>query len=145
MAVDHAQALAWYRKERRGGEADGQYWLGRYVSGFGGVARPDPTETVRWFRRAADDGHEEARLNLGEIYLGGFGEVKPQPAEALRFLRLAATATDASIAARAQLQLGVCHEMGIGTAVSAATALGHYERSVPPATPRPRPGSACCS
>ena len=56
VAVDHAQALAWYRKSAEGGEADGQYWLGRYVSGFGGVARPDPPETVRWFRRAADDG-----------------------------------------------------------------------------------------
>ena len=116
------QALAWYRKRR--GRRSGRPVLARSLRQrlwWRRAARPP--ETVRWFRRAADDGHEKrastsARSTsadlAGETPAGwkrsGFCGSRPRRRTPHR--------------RRAQLQLGVCHEMGIGTAVSAVHSPG---------------------
>ena len=84
----YAQALYWYLKAAKQGNAGAQYELGEMYARGLGVPR-DQTQAVAWYSKAADQGHPVAQYNLGVIYERGQG-VPQDYARARMWFNLAA-------------------------------------------------------
>ena len=72
VAVDHVEAVRWFRKAAEQGYATAQHNLGSaYFRGRGVPA--DDAEALKWFRKAAAQGHAASQHNLGFAYFTGKG------------------------------------------------------------------------
>jgi len=73
IAVNLAEAVAWYRRAADQGDMRAQYELGsRYRFGDGNIPQ-DFAQARVWIRRAADQGHPRAQAVLGYMYKNGEG------------------------------------------------------------------------
>ncbi|MSO77225.1 MAG: hypothetical protein EXQ87_10005 [Alphaproteobacteria bacterium] len=129
VAVDHGEAVRWYRAAADGGFLPAMFTLGLvYQSGRG--MPPDMAQAVRWFRWAAEAGSPDGQFSLGALYHQGDG-VPRDMAEAVRWYRRAAEQGQPS----AQNNLSVRYARGEGvardlvqaylwTSLAAAAALG---------------------
>lgn len=69
---DYAEAIKWFRKAAKQGDAGAKYNLG--VAYGAGVGVPqDYAEAVKWYRKAAEQGDAKAQNNLGAMYFKGEG------------------------------------------------------------------------
>ena len=72
-AMDHKEAVKWYRLAAEQGHAKAQNALGAaYSFGQEGVSQ-NHEEARKWYRRAAEQGHDDAQYNLGVVYETGEG------------------------------------------------------------------------
>ncbi|MGE3932941.1 MAG: tetratricopeptide repeat-containing serine protease family protein [Rhodospirillaceae bacterium] len=72
VAVDDAQAVAWFRRAAGAGHTDAQLNMG-YVHLKGRGVAADDAEGLRWTRMAAAAGNEKAQYNLALMYQRGEG------------------------------------------------------------------------
>lgn len=70
VPIDHAKAVAQYRRAAEQGHALAQYGLAWSYFRGEGVDESD-IEGFRWIRKAADQGSREAQFSLAEIYASG--------------------------------------------------------------------------
>ena len=91
VALDYAQAVAWYRKAADAGYPPAEYAMGLMTAVGHGVVR-DEKAANDWFRRAADHGFAEAQVTFAGNLLTGTGtpDGKPDKVEALKWLQLGA-------------------------------------------------------
>ena len=72
---NNREAVKWFRKAAKQGNAAAQYNLGwMYAKGIGVVK--DKWEAVKWYLEAAKQGNAAAQYNLGWMYAEGIGVVK---------------------------------------------------------------------
>lgn len=69
---DYQQALPWFEKSAKQGNATAQYYLGVMYHEAQGVERDD-TQAAYWFTQAAKQGDSDAQFMLGNLYLFGNG------------------------------------------------------------------------
>ena len=87
MGKDLAQAITWWRKASRQGNAQAQLNLGNiHLKGEG--TDKDYKQAVIWYRLAADQGLAEAQYALGMRHMTGEG-VEKDEIEAYAYCRLA--------------------------------------------------------
>ena len=67
-----AEAVKWYLKAAKQGNAKSQFNLGAMYENGKGVSKND-AEAARWYRRATEQGLAEAQYNLGVLYDNGRG------------------------------------------------------------------------
>lgn len=92
VAVDHGQAVVWYRRAADQGYAYAEHGLAfAYYNGLG-VPR-DEREAVRLYRKAAEQGVTTSSRNLAIAYLNGRG-VPVDSVEAVEWFRRAAESDD---------------------------------------------------
>lgn len=72
VAIDHIEALKWYRKAAEQGFAPAQANLGSYYF-IGDVVARDLSEAVKWYRKAAEQNDATAQYQLGACYAMGWG------------------------------------------------------------------------
>jgi TPR repeat protein len=108
VALDYAQAAAWYRKAAERGHPGAQTDLGGLYAGGHGVPA-DAAEALRWYRMAAAQGFADAEDRLGDLYAKG-QSVPQDDAQALAFYRAAAGQDFAA----AECKLGLLYEDGTG-------------------------------
>ena len=87
LAVDYAQAVAFYRLAAAQGLDEAQYKLGKMHRYGNGVAQDD-VEALRWCQLAAAQGHYNAWVMVGDCHEYGCG-VAADVAEAIRWYRRA--------------------------------------------------------
>ena len=68
IAIDHEEAIKWWRKAAEQGNAQGQWNVGAYY-----FDNRDFAQAVQWFEKAAEQGHTMAKVNLGMCYFLGQG------------------------------------------------------------------------
>ena len=83
-----SEAVTWYRKAAKQGEATAQNNLGVMYERGEGVVQ-DNQQAVTWYRKAAKQGYPKAQYNIGRIYAKGIGVV-PNDEEAVKWFRKAA-------------------------------------------------------
>lgn len=83
-----SEAVTWYRKAAKQGEATAQNNLGvMYECGEGVVQ--DNQQAVTWYRKTAKQNYPKAQYNLGRIYAKGIGVISNDE-EAVKWFRKAA-------------------------------------------------------
>jgi TonB family protein len=87
------EAVKWYRKSAKQGEAYGQFNLGTLYLKGRGVKQSDK-EAANWYRKAAEQGNANGQRLLGSMYEKGRG-VKQSDKEAVKWYRKAAEQGDA--------------------------------------------------
>jgi len=98
LAVDSAQALAFFRLAAAQGLDEAQWELGfMYGDCFGDGVAHDDAEALRWYQLAAAQGHPDALYSVALYHEYGLG-VRKNVAEAIRWYRRAQAAghTDAA-------------------------------------------------
>jgi formylglycine-generating enzyme len=121
---NHAEAIKWYRKSARQGNATAQYNLGIiYRNGRDDVPQ-NYAEAAKWYRKAAEQGDVGAQNNLGRMYANGWG-VPENDAEAVKWYRKAAEKGHA----RAQINLGSMHADGHGVPQNYVEAVKWYRKA----------------
>ena len=63
VVQDYKEALKWYRKAAKQGDASAQYALGLMYGVGQGVAQ-DYKEALKWYRLAAEQGNADAKQKL---------------------------------------------------------------------------------
>ena len=93
---------------------------------FGDISERDIVQGLRWLHAAAEQGDDEARFNLGVLYSNGCpGFVIKDEEHAATLFQMAAE----SGFARAQYQLGVYNEHGIGMPKNLRAAKDWYKKA----------------
>jgi hypothetical protein len=140
VATDKSEAVKWYRKAAKQGNADGVMRLcemaergniaaglalGECYEGGDGVAE-DEMEAVKWYHRVAqgDPGDPTAQYRLGLCCAEGRGVTKDER-EAVTWFSKAAKQGNAS----AQYRLGCCYDYGNGVAKDIAEAVEWYRKA----------------
>lgn len=84
VAMSHSEAVRWYRRGAKRGDAECQYDLGfMYLLGEGVVA--DTEVGLRWLRSAAELGELQAARLLSDLYGEGRYGVKTDESQAERW------------------------------------------------------------
>lgn len=87
--ADFSEALKWYYRSARSGDARGMYVLGIvYLNGGDGMKK-DPVEALKWLHAASLKGDAAAQFEVAKMYAGGTG-VQRNDAEAFYWLQVAA-------------------------------------------------------
>jgi hypothetical protein len=81
-------AVIWYRKAAKQGNADAQKMLGTVMLGGATGVKQNPEEGIRWLSLAANQGHARAQIALSDEYATG-RNLKQDYAEALKWLNVA--------------------------------------------------------
>jgi len=72
---NYVEAVKWFRKGAKQGDAEAQLWLGlSYTDGIG--VTQNYKKGIKWFRKAAEQGNVEAQIGLGAYYADGRGVTK---------------------------------------------------------------------
>lgn len=119
----YGQAMSWYERAARAGNAQAQFFMG-VIAEKGLRDGPDPETAVDWFEKAAQQGHADSQFRLGLAYRTGRGRAA-DPALAARWFGLAARQG----LAEAQFNLARMHELGLGVDANAAQAAILYRRA----------------
>ena len=120
VAQNYAEALKWYRKAGKQGDAGAECLLGlAYANGLG--VEKDEAEAVTWYRKSAAKGEREGQLQLGLCLCKGEG-VAEDSAVGLEWLKKAAEQGDAY----AQHNVAVCYYGGKGVAKDIVEAYGWW-------------------
>lgn len=91
VKADVEEAIRWYRKSARQGEARAMFSLG-YIAYF---AR-DYSEALLWFKRAVDKGHYRSGYWIGKLHWRGQGVVQDRQAARKYFVQAAANKVGAA-------------------------------------------------
>ncbi len=125
---NYGQAMAWYDRAAKAGDAEAQYYLGMMEEkGWRGNVRPEAA--ARWYERAARQGHAGAAFRLGMLY--HFGTQKGGPGVAQDFKRAVLwykRAAEKGLA-EAAYNLALMTERGQGTSADVAAAAKLYEQA----------------
>ncbi len=125
---NYGQAMAWYERAAKAGDAEAQYYLGMMEEkGWRGTARPEAA--ARWYERAARQGHGGAAFRLGMLY--HFGTVKGGggvPQDFKRAVQWYKQAAKAGVA-EAAYNVALMTERGQGTPADPAVAARLYEQA----------------
>jgi TPR repeat protein len=89
---NYTEAVKWYRKAAKKGDATAQYILGLCYYNGDGVPQ-DYTEAAKWYRKAAEQGLAQAQFNLGGCYYDGDG-VPKNKAVGIKWMKKAAQQGD---------------------------------------------------
>ena len=89
VAVNHFEALKWAKLSSAGGNALGDFIVGKMYSRGEGVVSKDYAEAASWYRKAAEKGLDRAQFELGVYYFEGMGVPKDYT-EAIKWYRKAA-------------------------------------------------------
>jgi TPR repeat protein len=116
-AKDQAQAVAWFGKAARQGDARAALELGDCYFAGTGVTR-DWSKALVLYLRAAEQGSADAQFNAAMCYFTGRGSAR-DPEAGIRWCRLAAT----NELARAQRKLASCYLAGTGVKADVNSAL----------------------
>ena len=111
------------QEKAAGGDAEGQFFLGRAYFRGAGVPQDD-TQAAAFYRKSAEQGFYKAQTNLGSLYLQGRG-VKKDEAEAAKWYRKAADQG----AALAEDSLGSLYIQGCGVPKDANEGLKWYRKA----------------
>lgn len=68
IAIDHEEAIKWWRKAAEQGNARGQWAVGNYY-----FDNRDFAQAVQWFEKSANQGEALSQLLLGMCYFKGLG------------------------------------------------------------------------
>ena len=128
---DAARSLELARESSGKGSRYGQYALGLWYRGLGGVAVQDDAQAVVLYRLAAAQNLDEAQWSLGDMYTLGVGVVQDY-AEALRLNQLAAAQGHPD----ALCSVAEHHERGRGVRKNKAEAIRWYRRAQAAGHPR---------
>ena len=109
---DPAQALHYFKKAAKQGDADALAHLGHMYANGLGVEQNNET-ALEYFQEAALQGHANALYGMGYLHLSGYGVTKSY-AEAMKYFRKAADQGHAE----AQFHLGVMFLNGWGSKTS---------------------------
>lgn len=116
VAVNHEQAVSWYRKAAAQGNLDATYNLGVMYDKGNGVTK-DTKQAAAWYRKAADQGDALAQYNLAVMYEYGEG-VTQDYGQALALYQKAAEQGQSA----AQFSMGLMYEKGLGVPRDPVTA-----------------------
>lgn len=117
---NYGEAVKWYRKAAKKGNAAAQIWLGYCYENGQGVEQ-NYEEAVKWYQKAAEQGDVVAQNNLGICCENGQG-VEKNYEEAVKWYRKAAEQGCAT----AQNNLGNCYKYGKGIKQSYKEAIKWY-------------------
>lgn len=105
------------------GDADGQYWLGRFYKDGIGVLQ-NYTEAMKWFHKAAKQGNDAAQFDIGLCYEEGKG-VDQDYIEAAKWFHKAAKQGNGA----AQFNIGLYYERGKGVNQDYIEAVKWYRKA----------------
>jgi hypothetical protein len=117
---DEQQAIYWWRKAGKNGDAKAVYNMALMYSDGKGVAKDDK-EAAFWYRKAAYYGYAEAQYNLGVLYALGSGVPKDDKQAAFWYYQAAKRGY-----AVAQYNLGVMYAEGTGVHKDSKQAMYWY-------------------
>lgn len=120
---NYEQALKWYERAARAGDAEAMNRLGVMHAAGHGVPRDYPL-AVTWFGMAVKNGSLSAINNIAMAYFHGLG-VQQSYAESAKWLTLGAVRGDA----RAQSRLAILYKEGLGVPRDPAIAIDLLQRA----------------
>ena len=124
LTLEHAEALAWYRKAAEQGYAPAENLLGTlYQHGFGVVR--NFKLALAYYRKAADQGYAPAEFNLGVTYESGNYGVKRDYQQAFAWYRKAADQNWSD----GEREVAYFYQCGFAVKQDLAEALAWYRRS----------------
>lgn len=77
MKADHEEALKWFTRAAKFGQAKAQYFLG-YAYARGQGTDKDEATAAKWYVKSAEQGETEAQVALGFAYILGKGVPKDE-------------------------------------------------------------------
>jgi TPR repeat protein len=123
VTQNYKQAVAWYRKAAKQGNASAQHSLGGMYAHGRGVTKNNE-QAVVWYRKAAKQGSAGGQEGLGDAYGYGLGVTKNYK-QAVVWYRKAATQGGST----AQNKLGTLYRYGLGVTQDKTQAVAWYRKS----------------
>jgi PQQ-dependent catabolism-associated CXXCW motif protein len=121
---DYGQALEWYKKAARLGNAYAMNHIGFAIDEGLGISPADPVEAFKWYRAAADRGDADGLTNVGFAYITGRGTDK-NISEGLKYYYKGAEAGSVT----AMYNLGDCYDTGLGVARDPSMAVNWFRKA----------------